>query len=288
MARRRKHFMIRVSKIRFSRIVLGLGIPTTVACMPASQLMCQDLSSQSRDSQIDLDRAVTASAHRTTPTAGAGPTSVRVCISMVVQKKYGVLAHIVGLKRDATITDGEYSPDKNWWNNPLLIHQDATFPNSQVTAAADSVAIKGGGKSDNVDIDVTLTPHADVTLKTDAVSDCMKGKITATITAKSEFYDGGWNPMANATDSPIAFDFDTTDRSKALHPTTSESRTMPPFSFERYTRDHEKWEPRSAWPSKPERGDWRCTIYVKDVKLVMSGYQYAPPSPAPAPSAAGN
>jgi hypothetical protein len=125
-----------------------------------------------------------------------------------------------------------------------------------------------------VSVDLTLVPHADITLKTLAASDCLKGTITATITTISDYYDGKWTRVADVRDREIAFDFDTADKSRPLRPTTSETRTMPPFSFERYTRDREKWEPRSAWPATPKSGDWRSRIYVKDVKLRMTGYQY--------------
>jgi hypothetical protein len=193
---------------------------------------------------------------------------------MVIHKKYGVLARISG-KQDVTITDQPYDEGKSWWDNPMVIHQDASFPNSQVTAGADSASIAGRGSSANVSVDLTLVPHADITLNTLAASDCLKGTITATITTASDYYDGKWTPVARAKDTPVAFEFDTSDKSRPLRPTTREDRAMPPFSFERYIRDRQKWEPKSAWPTSPQSGDWRSSIYVKDAKLVISGYQYA-------------
>ena len=279
---------------RAAKLAVSLGITAAVVCLVSSQLMCRDPSDRSREAQgsgapsastTAPDATVTAIAATTLP---AGPTSVRVSISMVVQKKYGLLAHVVG-KRDVTVTEKEYSPDRSWWENPMVIHQDSSFPNSKVTADANSAAITGSGKSANVSIELTLVPHADVTLKTVAASDCIKGQITATITAISEYYDGVWTRMADAKDSPVTFDFDTADKSRALRPTTAETRAVPPFSLERYTRAHEKWEPKSAWPTAPKGGDWRCTIYVKDVKLTMTGYEYAQPAataPVPHPATA--
>jgi hypothetical protein len=241
------------------------------------------------------DETVTATAAATT--LPAGPTNVRVSIEMVIHKKYGTLAHISG-KRDVTITDQPYDEAKSWWDNPMVIHQDASFHNSatrnpaDLAAGADSATIGGSGSSSNVSVDLTLVPHADITLNTLAVSDCLKGTITATITTESDYYDGQWTPVARAKDSPVSFDFDTSDKSgRPLRPTTRESRAMPPFVFERYIRDREKWEPRSAWPASPKSGDWRSSISVKNAKLLMTGYQYAdrpsaqtqqgePPTPA--------
>jgi hypothetical protein len=193
---------------------------------------------------------------------------------MVVHKRYKFLARLAGHK-DSTVTDEHYSEAKSWWDNPMLVFQDASFPNSPVTADADSATITGRGKSSNVTVDLTLVPHADITFTTLAASDCMKGTLRATITTISDYYDQKWTRVADARDTPIAFDFDTSDSTRPLRPTTQETRAMPPLSFERYTREREKWEPRSAWPTTPKNGDWRCTIHVKDAKLVMTGLQYA-------------
>jgi hypothetical protein len=81
--------------------------------------------------------------------------------------------------------------------------------------------------------------------------------------------------VADTRDTPISFAFDTADQSRTLRPTTSETRDMPAFSFERYTRDRQQWKPKTAWPTTPKSGDWRCTMLVTNPKLVMTGYQYA-------------
>jgi hypothetical protein len=259
-------------------MAMAISLPAAVFCLAALHLMCRDRGDHSTDDQ-HVDKSMAAPEETLTATAPAttlpaGPTSVRVSIMMVVHKKYGTLARLSG-KRDVTITDKPYDEAKSWWDNPMVIHQDASFPNSQVTAGADSASISGRGSSSNVSVDLTLVPHADITLDTLAASDCLKGTITATITTVSDYYDGKWTPVARATDSPVAFAFDTADKSRPLRPTTTETRAMPPFSFERYIRDEQKWEPRSAWPTSPKSGDWRTSIYVKDAKLVITGYQYA-------------
>ena len=267
---------------RPAKIALGLAIPAILVCLASSQLVCRNrapppVEARSSDPP-EPDATVTTIAATTLP---AGPTSVRVSIMMVVHKKYGLLARVAG-NEDSTVTDQAYSAGKSWWDNPMVVYQDVSFPNSGVAAGADSAAIKGRGKSANVSVDLTLVPHADITLKTLAASDCVKGTLTATITTVSDYYDGKWTRVADARDTPIAFDFDTCDKSRPRRPTTSETRTLPPFSFERYTRDREKWEPKSAWPSTPKSGDWRSTIDVKDAKLEMTGAQYVQPSAATA------
>jgi len=259
---------------RSLKLALGLAIPAILVGLALTQLRCRarEDNAQAHGSDTSEPHATIATAPATT--LPAGPTSVRVSIRMVVDKKYNFLARVAGNK-NSTMTDEQYSESKSWWDNPLLIFKDVSFPNSKVTAGADSQTITGSGKSANVSVDLTLVPHAEITLKTLAASDCMKGTLTATITAISDYYDGKWTRMADARDTPIAFDFNTADPSRPLRPTTKETRTMPPFSFERYTRDREKWEPRSAWPTTPKSGDWRCTIHVTDAKLMITGYQYA-------------
>ena len=266
---------------RALKMGIGLAVPAVLLCLASLHLMCR--SEQPSTDAPGADAAATAAAAQETLTATApattlpaGPTAVRVSIEMVVHKKYGALARLSG-KRDVTITDQPYDDAKSWWDNPMVSHQDASFLHSGgLAAGADSATITGSGSSSNVSIALTLVPHADITLKTRAVSDCLKGTITATITTESDYYDGKWTPVARAKDSPVAFDFDTSDKDRPLRPapTTRESRAMPPFAFERYIRDREKWEPRSAWPTSPKSGDWRSSIYVKNAKLVITGYQY--------------
>jgi hypothetical protein len=266
---------------RLAKRTLSLAIAAILICLASSQLDCRNReaanppdASHSSGAARDADATLMATAPPTT--LPAGPTSVRVSILMAIHKKYGLLARVAGNK-NVTVTDQAYDSGKSWWDNPMVIHQDASFPNAELAANADSATITGRGKSANVSVDLTLVPHADITMKTLAASDCVKGTLTATITTISDYYDQKWTRVADARDTPITFDFDTSDKSSPLRETTSETRTMPPVSFERYIRDRQKWEPRSAWPATPKSGDWRCTIYVKDAKLVMTGYQYAQP-----------
>jgi len=260
---------------RAYKIAATLAVPAILLCLASLQLMCRDASGPPIDDRSLDTAAVTAKSATTLP---AGPTSVRVCIMMVVHKEYGLLAHVSG-SRDITLTDKPYAAGKSWWDNPMVIFQDPSFPNSALAAGASATSIAGSGQSSNVSVEMTLVPHADVTLKTPATSDCIKGTLTATITTVSDYYDGKWTRVANVSDKPVVFNFDTSDKSRRLRPTASETRTVPPFTFERYIREHEKWEPRSAWPHQPRNSDWRCTIYVKDAKLAITGYQYVERAP---------
>jgi hypothetical protein len=264
---------------RSTKLALGLAVPALLVCVAATQLMCRDrgggggapVDARSGGDAPDPDAIVATAPPTTVP---AGPAGVRVSVRMVIHKKYNFMARVAGNK-DSTVTDAPYAEGKSWWDNPMLVFQDASFRKTRATAGDDSATITGGGSSANVAVDLTLVPHADVTLNTLAASDCVKGTLTARITTISDYYDREWTRVTDTRDAPIAFAFDTSDPKRPLRPTTQEAREIPPFSFERYTRDRQKWEPRSAWPANPESGDWRCTIEVKDVKLAMTGYQYA-------------
>jgi hypothetical protein len=260
------------------KIAVSLTVPAILLSLVALHVVCRQVPNPPADARAGDTSAPVATIRATAATTvPAGPTSVRVSIMMVIHKEYGILARLSG-KKNVTETNEPYDEGRSWWDNPMVIHRDPSFPNSDVTADADSAAIAGRGKSANVSVEMTLVPHADITLNTLAASDCIKGTLTATITTVSDYYDGKWTPVAAVTDSPVAFAFDTSDKSRGLRPIASETRTMPPFAFERYTRDREKWEPRSAWPATPRSGDWRCAIYEKDVKLDITGYRYEHPA----------
>ena len=259
---------------RVMKISIGISGATVLTSLVLSQVMCRTVPNPSEPSRSDDAPSPQAVVSMTSATTlPAGPTSVRVCIVMVVQKRYGVVAHVFG-KKDVTITDKPYDAGKSWWDNPMVIFEDVSYPRAGATAGADAASIAGRGTSSNVSIEMTLVPHADVTLETLAKSDCLKGTLTVTISTLSEFYDGHWTQVANAKDKGLVFEFDSSDKSKQLRPTGSETRTVPPFTFGRYTRDHQKWDSKSAWPAEAENGDWRCTIDVKDAKLAITGYQY--------------
>jgi hypothetical protein len=259
---------------RVMKMTLALGASTVLLSLLCVHIMCRDGSPPTQSGQdANTLRTETLTTTSSATTLPAGPTSVRISIMMVVHKNYGVLARIMG-KKNATITDEPFDVAKSWWDNPMVIFRDTSFPNSQVTAQADSRTITGRGQSSNVGVEMTLVPHADITLNTAVACDCLKGTITANISTISDFYDGKWIQVANVKDSQVAFSFDTSDKSRPAEPTGTETRSVPPFSFERYVRDQEKWEPRTAWPAKPKSGDWRTAIYVKDAKLVITGYRY--------------
>lgn len=259
---------------RGMKIAVTLAMPAILLSLVSLQIVCQNGAAPPKDAQstdaLHAGETITTTAATTLP---AGPISVRVSIMMVIHKEYGALAHLMG-KRNVTVTDEPYEAGKSWWDNPMVIHKDVSFPNSAVSADANSAPIAGRGQSANVSVEMTLVPHAEITLKTPATCDCIKGTLTATITTVSEYYDGKWTRVAAATDQKITFNFDNSDKSMSLRQTITETRTMPSFSFERYTRDRQKWEPKSAWPADPQSGDWRCAIYVKDAKLMITGYEY--------------
>jgi hypothetical protein len=75
---------------------------------------------------------------------------------------------------------------------------------------------------------MTLVPHADITLKTLIASDCLKGTLTASITTVSDYYDGKWTQVAVVKDTPVAFNFDTSDKPRRMEATASETREVPP------------------------------------------------------------
>jgi hypothetical protein len=89
----------------------------------------------------------------------------------------------------------------------------------------------------------------------------------------ASFYDNGWTQMVDVNDRPLTFRFDTRDPNRAAEPTGRDTRRIPQMSFERYTRDRERWGPRSAWPAGPQSGDWRTVIQGRDVVIDLTGYR---------------
>jgi hypothetical protein len=96
----------------------------------------------------------------------------------------------------------------------------------------------------------------------------------------AEYYDEHWTPMAHEADRKVIFRFDTRDPHRALEVVGHEVRTIPNFALERYTRDEERWEPKSSWPGDAESGDWRVVIYGKDASLDIIRYRYVQESGA--------
>src|SRR5271170_7911870 len=73
----------------------------------------------------------------------ASPSSVMVYIKMVVEKKYGVLAHLIGGKRDSTVRHTLYDVNHSWWDNPLIAYAEVPFAHPDVIGQGDAQAISG-------------------------------------------------------------------------------------------------------------------------------------------------
>lgn len=210
----------------------------------------------------------------TAPTSQpASPSSVLVYIKTVVEKKYSLLAYIVG-KRDNTTRQLVYDAKNSWWDNPLIAYADVPLAHADVFGQADAQAITGHGDGANISVKLTLVPHAVVALHTVPPCDCLKGTITVSISTVADFFDGDWHEMVRTQDRRLSFSFDTCDPHKQLQQVIHQTSTIPAFSLERYTRGHVKWEPKTAWPAQPESGDSRTVIYGKDAVLDVTGYRY--------------
>lgn len=205
-------------------------------------------------------------------------SSVMVYIKLVIDKKYSVLAQLFGGMRDNTVQLTVYDPAKPWWNNPLIAYDELAVQNADIIGHADADAITGQGAIGNVTINVSMVPHADVTIKTIPKSDALKGTITATISIVAQFYDGEWVEMVHVADRKVTFSVNTCDPRQRPERIAKESRTIPAFTLERYTRDEQRWEPKTQWPKEPKSGDWRVAIDAKNVTLEITGYQYAQPA----------
>jgi hypothetical protein len=258
--------------MKHGRTILGLAAPACMLALVLSYTACQNRSNEAAGgASLPPVCLMTAPAPASQP---AGPSSVMVYIKMVIEKKYGFLAHVIGTKRDITESYTEYDADNSWWDNPLIVYADAPFAHADVIGRADSEAITGWGNGANVRVRVTLVPHADVAVGTMPRSDGINGTITVSISTFADFYDGDWVEMVRAKDKRLSFSFNTCEPGKCLQETIHETRMVPAFSLERYTRGHEKWEPRSNWPDEPESGDGRTVIYGKDATLDVTGYRY--------------
>lgn len=206
----------------------------------------------------------------------AGPTRIIVYIKTIAERKYGLLAHIIG-KQDVTVRHLVLDPDKSWWDNPMIVYADAPFAHPNVIGQADAEAIVSEGAGANVTVRLTLVPHVDLAMETIPSCDGIKGSITVSITAGADFYDGRWTQILRTKDHQLTFSFNTCDPNRRLQEIAHESRTIPEFSLERYSRGHEKWEPMSRWPAEFKSGDARTVIYGKDAKVNVTAYRYAEP-----------
>ena len=205
-------------------------------------------------------------------------SSVTVYIKLEIKKEYGFLARIAG-NRNNTLISKPYDIMNNWWDNPLVVYRDPPLSplaptGPEITGGADTDAIKGVGTSRNVVVTLALIPHAEVAIATAAGCDAMKGTITLRIRAAASYFDRRWTPMIDMVEKTATFTIDTLDPKRPAEPIGHDVRTIPVWSFERYTRDHEKWEPRSAWPTTPKSGDWRVALDGTGLTLDITAYRY--------------
>ncbi len=210
------------------------------------------------------------------PAQPSGSASVRVYIEIIIQRKYGFLAHTFGYC-DATERRVTYDVNNDWWNNPLVVFADPLLPVSDAIAHADAAPLTGQGASSNVAVALTLIPHADITFKDLRKCDAIKGTITISISTRNDYFDDAWTPMLLAKDRRISFAFDTRTPGLAVKPIAHETRTLPVFVFQRYTRGHQRWDSRTNWPVDPKSEDFRTTIVGKDATLDITGYNSSNP-----------
>ena len=259
----------------YARTILILAAPACVLLIAAAHAAGQNIpAAPPQLTAVDPTQSVVFLSTALPTTQPDNPSSVMVYIKMVIDKKYGFLAHVVG-KRDLTERDIVYNIKNNWWDNPLIVYADAPLAHADCTGQADAEAIIGEGVSSNADVRLTLTPHAVVTLRTNPPSDGIKGTITVSINTLDEYFDGDWTQMVRTRDKLLTFNFDTCDPGKPLEAILHETRTIPSFSLEHYTRDHDKWDSRKHWPDENKSGDARVVIYGKDAVLNVTGYRYA-------------
>lgn len=249
--------------------IAGCGLVCALCAMLAG---CVDTYSP-QAGPSDTGREVVASPTPTDPPApGTAQTSVLIYMKSITEKKYGVLARLVGY-RDSSESLTIYEPGKNWWESPALLYEDAPISDPDTAGGADCEVIEGIGGSSNVDVTVALTCHADIALKTLSKADCMKGTIMAKATASASFFDTRWTDVVTVRDKPFVFEIDTCDSSRRIRPIGTERRTIQ-VSFEAYTRGRARWTPKTEWPATPERADVRAVLYARDAQLVVTGYRY--------------
>lgn len=201
-------------------------------------------------------------------------SSVMVYIKMVVEKEFNFIARTVGGKQDHTWERVNYDAANAWWDNPLIVYADPPMSNPDVIGRAAGEVITGHGASSNLSVQVTLIPNAEVSVRTMPPSDGIRGTITTRITTVAEYYDGQWTEMVRERDRPITFHFDTLTPGRPVEEIGRETRTIPPFVFERYTREELRWEPRSKWPDQPTSGDWRVVVHGANATSKITSYRY--------------
>jgi hypothetical protein len=201
-------------------------------------------------------------------------SSVMVYIKVVIDKKFGLIARLLGGMKDHTWQLTHYDPANAWWKNPLIVYSDPPIADFDILGQADAPAVAGHGSSSNLSVKVSMVPHADVSVKTIPKSDGIKGTITTTISSEAQYYDRGWTPMVHMADKQVIFSFDTCDPNRSVESIGHETRKVASFGLERYTRNEKKWEPQKDWPTDAKSGDWRVVIHGKDAVLELTTYRY--------------
>jgi hypothetical protein len=254
--------------MRSATKLLGASIPALVVVLGLAQAGCRAPGAN----------APVAGPAQPAPAApsrqAAGPCCMTLYVKVVVDKKYGLLAHLVGGMHDSTWRRTVYDPANPWWLNPLIAYADPPCRDADVVGRADAEAFSGDGATDNVAVRTTLVPHIDVAVKTIPRSDGIRGSLTTTISTVAEFYDGHWAEMVRKDGRKVTFSFDTCDPLQRMEVIGRETRTIPTFTFERYTRDEMKWEPKSNWPDQAKSGDWHVVIYGQQATLEVTSYRY--------------
>lgn len=220
------------------------------------------------------------------PTPKAAGTSVTIYIKIVMHKKYGLLAKLLAGKQDETWRSADYDPANPWWENPLVVYRDPPLLAVDAVGRVDAPVITGEGSSGNIRIRLSLTPHAEVAIRTIPSSDAIAGTLETNISTVGEFYDGGWVEMVRVADRKVTFEFDTRESDQQMEVISEETRTIPAFFFERYTREQQKWEPRSNWPTQEESGDWRVVVVAEQATLRVTRFRDAKAPDAEATSTA--
>ncbi len=269
--------------MKLSMLILGLGVPALGVLLAVSPAVeAQDTAAVSAISNhvfVTTDVADTVSLQPgITPDAHA--SSILVYIKVVIQKEFGWVAKNLGGMRDNTWRRTLYRPSNHWWENPLIVHNDPLIVEPDIIMDSDAQSITGAGSSKNIKVRVNLVPHAELTVKTIPPSDAVQGTISCVISARASYYDGKWVEMVHEVDRTVTFLFDSRDPAQAMEVIDVETRTVPLFVFERYTRDQIKWEPKSRLPSVAVSGDWHVAIYGKNAVLKLTRYRHVQPDNA--------
>ncbi len=262
-----------------SEFVLGVSL----AAAPLPQLPVESDGVEAQGKRTILPQVVDPVFVTDCIAPDAQASSVLVYIKVVIRKEFGWVAKNLGGMRDNTWRRTLYRPTNHWWENPLIVHSDPPIIKPDLIVDSDGQTMTGGGASKNITVRVHLVPHAELTVKTIPPSDAVQGTITCVIFAQASYFDGKWVEMVHEVDRTLTFKFDTRNPAQAMEVMDVETRTIPLFEFERYTRDQIKWEPKTRWPGTAVNGDWHVVIYGRNAVLKLTRYRYLQPDKASLP-----